>query len=142
MTLSMSLIMGFLRQTGHRRAFAWVSSLSEWYGCLPRLMRLTSDGRSSFGYVVAHQFEVTWRHPTTCPPVSKIYQIIGDASSVDAYTTYKCVHTSSLLHRVFYNLVRSTGKPSKMLATFNRRILQRGTKSVDGTGESFLLSVR
>ncbi|EIM89175.1 ADP-ribosylation [Stereum hirsutum FP-91666 SS1] len=38
---------------------------------------------------VAHQFEVTWRHPTTCPPVSKIYQIIGDAPSVDAYTAYK-----------------------------------------------------
>lgn len=66
-------------------------------------MLLNSDGRSSFGHVVAHQFEVTWRHPTTCPPVSKIYQIIGDASSVDAYTAYKCVHMLSFLYRVSSN---------------------------------------
>lgn len=84
--------MVFLCQTGHRRAFAGISSVPKRYAVFARLMLLNSDGRSSFGYVVAHQFEVTWRHPTTCPPVSKIYQIIGDASSVDAYTAYKCVH--------------------------------------------------
>ncbi|EIM82320.1 ADP-ribosylation [Stereum hirsutum FP-91666 SS1] len=38
---------------------------------------------------VAHQFEVSWRHASPCPPVNKVYQIMGTASSIDAYKKYR-----------------------------------------------------
>ncbi|KAA1474713.1 ADP-ribosylation [Dentipellis sp. KUC8613] len=38
---------------------------------------------------VAHQFYASWRHPTPCPSVQKIYSITTKASAVSAYKDYR-----------------------------------------------------
>ncbi|KAG7089296.1 hypothetical protein E1B28_010994 [Marasmius oreades] len=39
---------------------------------------------------VADQFKTSWRHTgTTCPPVKRVYKVIGTQTSLSAYNTYK-----------------------------------------------------